>query len=245
MIHVRIISPVTGELFLDDQFASYCSPEQKFSHVKLRTGPASIESSRDEAMAQPDTIVRIMEAEQEGCDAVVINCFGDTALEAGREMVDIPVVGPCQASMHLAAMLGGRFGVVAHVGSVRTQLLHLAGKYGLGDLYGGFRAVNIPALDLRGDLERLQRELNAHARALVEHDGVNSVIVGCTAMFGCVEAIRRNLLAENIDVPVIDPLLAAMNLAVILARAGLTQSRRAYNRSTAERRGYSLLHDGA
>ena len=48
-------------------------------------------------------------------DAVVVNCFGDPSVRTGRELVSIPVAGPCESSMLVAASLCDRFSVISVV----------------------------------------------------------------------------------------------------------------------------------
>ena len=59
-------------------------------------------------------------------DAVVIDCMGDPALGAAREATSIPVLGPAQTSMHLAALLAHSFSIVTVLDSVVPLLEDLA-----------------------------------------------------------------------------------------------------------------------
>ena len=77
-----------------------------------RPGPASIESAHDAALVVPELIRLAPLAEARGVEAIIIGCYSDPGIEALRELVDIPVVGPGAASLHLAAQLGTR-----HVGT--------------------------------------------------------------------------------------------------------------------------------
>lgn len=45
-------------------------------------------------------------AEDEDCDAVIIRCDGDPALEVARELVDIVVIGPWESMRPIAGVLG-------------------------------------------------------------------------------------------------------------------------------------------
>jgi Asp/Glu/hydantoin racemase len=56
---------------------------------------------------------QIVAAEKEGFDAAITACYYDPLLQGVRTAVDIPVVGIAEASMHMAAILGYRFGVVS------------------------------------------------------------------------------------------------------------------------------------
>ncbi|MCP4321048.1 MAG: hydrogenase expression protein HupH, partial [Alteromonadales bacterium] len=45
-----------------------------------------------------DTIKQAIKAERAGADAIIIDCMGDPGLNACREAVSIPVIGPCQTA---------------------------------------------------------------------------------------------------------------------------------------------------
>jgi len=57
-------------------------------------------------------IEKFIEAEKEGYDAVMPYCGLDLGVREAREILEIPVIGPTEASMHLACQLGDRFGIV-------------------------------------------------------------------------------------------------------------------------------------
>ena len=61
-------------------------------------GPASIESMYEEYLSIPATARRAVELEQEGWEALILGCYGDPGLDALRELVSIPVVGPGEAT---------------------------------------------------------------------------------------------------------------------------------------------------
>ena len=54
-----------------------------------------------------------MEAEKEGADAIVIACTDDPGLRIIRTLVDVPVIGEMESTLHLACMMGHRFGLVS------------------------------------------------------------------------------------------------------------------------------------
>src|SRR5437899_8252009 len=54
------------------------------------------------------------QAEREGYDAVVPLGMLDIGVEGGRSAVDIPVVAPLQAVLHVAAQVGEHFGGVGY-----------------------------------------------------------------------------------------------------------------------------------
>src|SRR5215469_17312685 len=53
-----------------------------------------------------------LRAEREGYDAFLIGNIFEPGLHALRELLNIPVLGLCEASVHLACLMGLRFSVV-------------------------------------------------------------------------------------------------------------------------------------
>ena len=171
---VRVVTPITTWGFRDrSEFDALERPGLTISHVEIETGPASIECEYDEALAVPGTIAKIIEAEREGCDAVVIDCMGDPGMFPGRECVSIPVIGPCEAAMHVASMLGHTFSVLTVLKRLRAQFEHMAQVYGVREKLASVRSVSIPVLELEQDLDRTKATLAEEAvravRAQFEH----------------------------------------------------------------------------
>lgn len=202
--------------------------DDQVDHVMIDEGPASIETEFEEAMAVPDTVRKIVEAEREGVDAVVINCMGDPGLYPARQAVAIPVVGPYQAAGHIASSLGHRFSVVTVLDSVVPMFWDRAAVYGFRSKLASVRTIDIPVLELEKDRERMTRDLVEAASAAVRDDKADVVIFGCTGMSGVAADVQRGLLARGLDVPVIDPAPMALKVAEVLVDLGVSQSRRAF-----------------
>lgn len=224
---IRIVTPITTHGFASaEQFRDIIRPDTDLSHVEIDHGPASIECSWDEMLATPHTVGRIVEAERDGMDAVVINCMGDPGLQAGREAVAIPVIGPCEATMHLAAMLGHTFSVITVMKSLRRQFEEEAQRYGVAGKLASVRAVEIPVLDLEADQDRLVRLFADEAQAAVEHDGAHVMMFGCTGMLGIAGRVEAELATRgHANVPVIDSMVWAIKLAEAMADMGVRHSK--------------------
>lgn len=230
--HVRLITPIItkGIRTLDD-VAPLVRPDLAISQTVLDVGPPSIECELDEALAVPDTVCKAILAEREGVDAIVVDCMGDPGVRACREVVDIPVLGPCETSMHIAAMLGHRFAVVTTMDSSKPQFVNNAKLYSLADRMAPVRAVNVPVLDIDKDAEYLFRRMAEESLAAVREDEADVIVFGCTGFCGGADAIRTYLREQlGYDVPVIDPVPATVLMAATLVETGLTQSGRIYPR---------------
>ncbi len=187
-------------------------------------GPASIESGTEELLAAAGLLGQLPALETEGFDALIIGCFGDPGLEAGRELVGVPLVGPAQASMHLAAQLGDRFGIITVVQQVVPTLRRLARLYGLASTLASLRAVDVPVLELRKRRDEVISTLERQGRQVVA-DGADALALGCMTM-GFLDVAAE--LQERLETPVVNPVLAALHTAEALVRGGLRASRHAY-----------------
>lgn len=244
---IRLVVPIVTEGLRTDAYtASLSDDTTEISYVILDKGPETIEGYYDEAFAVPDTIAKIIQAERDGCDAVIIDCMGDPGLAAAREAVSIPVLGPCQTSMHLAAMLGHRFSVVTMLRRVHPILEDMASVYGLSGKMASVRSVEIPVIELGCDSEHLCEALAAQAVEAILEDEADVIILGCTGMDGLAEAVERTLEAAGLaGVPVIDPIGASISFAKALLRAKLSHSKRAYDFPRAKKiKGFDLKPGG-
>ena len=228
-VRVRVVTPITTRGFRQPEDARAMeSPGVTVDFADIDVGPASIECAYEIALAAPATIARVIEAERDGVDAVVIDCMGDPGLWGAREQVTIPVLGPMQTSMNVAAMLGYRFSVVTVLRRIRPMATEQAAIYGLSAKLASVRAIDIPVLDLERDLTATTAALVAEAARAVREDGADAIIFGCTGLFGCAGAVREGLRARGIDVPVIDPVPTTIAVAAALVRSRLSHSKTAF-----------------
>lgn len=197
----------------------------EFSNVGLPAGPGSIESEFDEMMAAPYVVQRAIEAEQDGVDAVMIDCMGDPGLDPAREAVNIPVMGPGETSLHLAAMLGHTFAFVTVLDRIRPMIEKRAAVYGVAEKMTRVRSVNVPVLSISEDHEALVNALYEQSLAAIDEDHADVIILGCTGFLGVAEELQTRLSVEKgCPVPVINPIKATVMTAFGLIKAGLSHS---------------------
>jgi len=189
-------------------------------------GPSSIESSAEEYLSIPATLEAAPCLEAEGFDAMIIGCFGDPGLAPARELVDIPVIGPGQASALAAVQVGQRFAIITVVDEVVPAIRRQMRSYGLEGLVSDIRAVDVPVLELRERADEVLGTLELEAHAALQ-TGADTLILGCMTM-GFLDVARA--LQDRIGVPVINPVLASLKAAESAISIGLCSSRQAYPR---------------
>jgi allantoin racemase len=193
--------------------------------ANLKTGPALHGPFRYEMLLSDFMVyLEAEKADEEGYDAVMTDCTEDGPLGALRERLRIPVIGPLEASMHLAVMLGKTFSILALRGHEEPLFREQAREAGLAERLVSVRevAVNFPELEEFGD-EPLRRDLLREGRLAIESDHADVLILGCTSFIGVEDYLMREL-----DVPVLQPGNVAIKMAEVLYSLHLTQSKTAY-----------------
>lgn len=229
---IRIITPSVRHDWRDSTLAVYkphASPGTELSLAFLDHGPESLESDYDVILAGPDTLAQIRRAEADGMDAVVINCMMDPMLFAAREMVSVPVVGPAQAAMSLAATLADRFSMVTILERDRALIHNQWRLYDLMSRGASVRSVNVPVIKLRDDSESLCEALIEQSILAITEDGAQAIVFGCTGLGGMADPVKNGLEAAGYDgVPVIDPTGVALKWAELLVGLGLSHSKQTF-----------------
>src|SRR5258708_20242251 len=95
----------------EDTARSYSSAEVEVGILSVPARPFDGLTPAEIQAAAPIFHEAFRRAEREGYDAVVPLGMLDLGVDGGRSAVDIPVVAPLQAVLHVAAQVGERFGV--------------------------------------------------------------------------------------------------------------------------------------
>jgi allantoin racemase len=212
---VLYIDPVGVEV-VQEGFQSLVSlkrAETELAMVTLPRGPAHLEYRYYEALVLVDILHLVKEAEQQGFDAAVIGCFYDVGLQAAREVVkQMVVVAPCEASVHIASTLGDKFSIIVGrrkwIPEMRENVIH----YGMGERLASFKSVDLGVLEFHQDEEETARRFIRVGREAIERDGAEVLVLGCTATYGFYRELQ-----EELEVPVIDSMIAAFKTAEFAA----------------------------
>ena len=191
----------------------------------VKSGPASIESAYEEYMSVPGAIERLVEAERSGFDGAILGCFGDPGIEAAREMVSMPVIGPGEGAMLVAASLGHRFSIVTVLDSLNFLLERLAWQVGVDRKLASVRSIGIPVLELGRDPAETFTRMVREGEAARDRDRADVIIMGCMSM---AFQDRQHDLSRALGIPVVNPVYAAVKLMQVFCELGLRHSRRAY-----------------
>lgn len=195
-------------------------------------------------LSQGELYRTLMEAEANGVDAAIIGCSADPGLDMAKRTVRMPVTAPLEAGLYMAAMLRQRVAVLIPAGFDAAHVLYedLAHAYGMERRIAwiGYVDVEYPPDDelqqtMETDPDRarqiilechrqsLHTEVARLARQAIREHGAEAVYCGCTFWTGMLDP-----LAEELGVPVIDPGIAPLRMAEVLADSVASPSAASY-----------------
>ena len=172
----------------------------------LPQGPFGIESQADvESVKLP---LRNIVSERKDIDAFVIACYSDPGLQVCREATVRPVFGIQECGVLTAMAQGDRFGVIAlQESSIRRHLLYLR-QMGVTGRFAKERAANLSVEECATGIKTFEK-LCTVSHQLRDEDKADTIILGCAGM-----ASHRSRLESKIGIPVIDPVKAAVSMAM-------------------------------
>jgi allantoin racemase len=210
MSRIRVVNPNSNEVVTRNLDAALGAlrfadgPEIVCS--TLAEGPFGIETQADvESVVMP--LRRLVEADN-ASDAFVIACYSDPGLNVCREGTARPVFGIAECGVLTALARAGRFGVIA-IGerSIARHLRYLR-QMALMERLAGERPLGMSVAETASGERTFARMLEV-GRELKEEDGAEAVVMGCAGM-----ARHRAPLEDALGIPVIDPTLAAVTMAI-------------------------------
>ena len=172
----------------------------------LPQGPFGIESQADvESVKLP---LRNIVSERKDIDAFVIACYSDPGLQVCRKATVRPVFGIQECGVLTAMAQGDRFGVIAlQESSIRRHLLYLR-QMGVTGRFAKERAANLSVEECATGIKTFEK-LCTVSHQLRDEDKADTIILGCAGM-----ASHRSRLESKIGIPVIDPVKAAVSMAM-------------------------------
>ncbi|PDT16664.1 Asp/Glu/hydantoin racemase [Rhizobium sp. J15] len=183
-------------------------------------GPSAIEGPFDGAVCLPGLLQAIQQAEAEGARAHVIACFDDTGLDAARALSHCPVIGVGEAALHVASLVAQEFCVVTTLSrSVPTLKMNIL-RYGFERRCPQVLASDIPVLDLHRPESGAREKISGLIVRAMEN-GAEAAVLGCAGMADLAASLQQEL-----GIPVINGIDAAVRLAEMLAASGLAPSKR-------------------
>lgn len=175
-------------------------------------GPALIVDEAD-ARAAEAAVLACVDAHADGIDGIVVASFGDTAVDAIRARVAVPVVGIARAAFLAALAVGDRFSIVSFSPAVVPSMRAIVARYGFEDRLAGIRVLDDFALADPSDIAARALEPLTELCVRTAREAGTALVLGGGPLAGLAARI-----APHVDVPVIDGVGAAIALHRALPR---------------------------
>jgi allantoin racemase len=207
----------------EDAALAYASAEVEVGIVSVKATPYFLGNAPDLlGLAVPAFVEAFREAERQGYDAVVPLGTLDLGVDAGRSVVDIPVVGPSEAMLHIAAMLGRRFGIIMYDDVVIPLGYRMVERYHMIDKVIGWRTCGFELPDIIANRDKVVATFVENARELIKLGADVILPMGITQ---CPVHINPDWLMKELGVPVVEGIGAPIRLAAMLVSLRLSYSR--------------------
>ena len=188
--------------------------------------PAPLATTEQITRVHPAEFWAGLKAEEEGYDAVCIDTVSDSGMYSLRSRLSIPVIGPGQAAIHAACMLGHKFSFI----TMWDEWFHLYRKI-LTEYKVESRCASLRSIKTRPDLEELLagkeevifKKLEEESLKAIEEDGADVIVLGSTTMHQ-----SHGYLKDVLPVPVVNPGQIAYKLCEVFLELGLTHSNTAF-----------------
>ena len=198
----------------------YASPGTQTVALQPLFGAEAVDCNFESYLSAVAVMDRVVGYE-EPFDAVVLAGFGEHGRDGLQELIEQPVVEICEASAHVAMMIGRAYSVITTLQRSVPPIEDRLKLAGLWDRCASVRATGLSTLDVDRDPSGSMSAIVAEAKKAVEQDHAEVICLGCAGMAGLEEAITGEL-----QVPVIDGVGAAVRLAEALVGLGLKTSKR-------------------
>lgn len=209
---ILIINPNTSSKvteYIRKEAIKYEDDQLKIEVIKASNGPKAIETYYDEIIAST-VVLKELKRFEGTYDAAIIACFSDPGLPAAKELYDVPIVGICEASVHMSNLYGNRFSVVATGGHLDISIfIEIIRKYGLEQRLASVRYMDVGVEGVSIDIKENIKGVINKCRY---EDGAENIILGCGAFSGF-----GNMLTEEMKILVIDGIEQSIAFAKMMA----------------------------
>lgn len=193
----------------------------------IKAGPDELDTCTDEAFAAAEVVRQCIRAERDGFDAAVIYCFSDVGVDAARENISIPVIGPGETALAVAGTQFSRFAVMTtSPENIPRTHRRLIKNPVAREKMTSVRAIETGSLaiaDFFRNADLVREQLLRVCERAVREEGIDGVVLGCLGM-----ARHSAFVEQALPIRVLDPAFLAVAYAEMCARLGIRHSESGY-----------------
>jgi allantoin racemase len=239
-VKIRFCNPFGTDAYdeiVRESLEPYLRAETEVEITHLDNCPRNIDYYVPKHLMEVEVFRQVIEADRDGVDAFVVGCCYDPGVDVARELTDMPVVGPLEASVLLSRYFGHRFSVVTDHRKAVPELENLVRLYGIEANCRSVRAIDWYVENMVEDPSAVARDAAERCARVLEEDGAECVVLGCTIIAACFEREVLNGAEELAALPIVNPNVMAVKAAELLADL------RAVGQYRISRSGYYQRHE--
>ncbi|WP_447928723.1 aspartate/glutamate racemase family protein [Vreelandella sp. EE27] len=187
--------------------------------VTARFG-ADLVSDRASALIAGHAVLDAVAHYEGSYDGVLVAISLDTALEALRELLNVPVVGMTEAACWQACLVGSRFGVIMSGRHTLPLYRERILSYGLSERLAGMRAIEASIQTHHAAPGDSEEAVLAAIMDLVVNEGSEAIVLAGASMTGL-----KHRLQPRVSVPLLDGIACGITLLEGLIRLNLPLAR--------------------
>jgi Asp/Glu/hydantoin racemase len=185
MFRVTIVTPLRATdadlARRQRRYGAQARPDTAVTLVNLDGGPPALETAGD-IEASADAIARRLGTGRAAdCDAILVDCVYDPAVDAVRDATGLPTFGPTRLTLPLVTAVARRFSIVSRTERLAALLAELATQYGHGAALASRRTLGLTYEEGK-DPARFEAAVCTALRRVATEDGAEAVLLGSTTM---------------------------------------------------------------
>jgi len=209
-LHLKIVSPLKATE--DDlarrqrRYSRHAGPDTRVQVENLDGGPAALNSSGDVLASAAAIYRQALNAPREACDALLIDCVFDPAVDEIREATGLPAFGPTRTTLPLVPLVADNFSIIARTRRQCELLADLVAGLGYVDFLRSLHALDISYEEAKQPA-LFEEVMVSRLRAAVAEEGAGAIMFGSTTM-----AITDEMRAAAAGVPLFMPGMVALRI---------------------------------
>jgi allantoin racemase len=188
-VKINFINPFGTPVYNDlikETLLQYARPDTEVVVTNTKNCPENIDYYYNKHIIELVIMEDVMRAEQEGYDAVIVGCCYDPGVRVARELVDIPVIGPLEATIMMSPYYGHDYVLVTDHHKAVPYLRDMV------KVYGGPECRDVTCIDwfvteMIRDTEGVAKDAIEKCRAAMEKSRAEVVVLGCTIIAASME----------------------------------------------------------